>query len=195
MKQFRKDNRLRGLHIGFHSKAPTCTGPSGFQQVADYDQHFAPPLFPNGEPASQQIDFETAMQSLEFFRRDLSREYESILREARFNYVLWASFIVISLGMLVAGVILLFRSQIAAGTITTVATVLPSFVSQIFRRREDQCREFVIAQRAHLEYGNHCLLVITGIDLIEDSLERVKCQTHFVEVLTRKLEQPGTESS
>lgn len=136
-----------------------------------------------------------ALASLEFFRTRLAVEYEAASRQADFNYVLWASLIIISIGLLMAGIVLLLRNQIAIGTITTVATLLPSFINRSFRSRESQSRELVMAKYAHLEYGNRCLLVIVAIDLVEDPVERARCQSRLVNILTDNLAGSHTDQS
>jgi hypothetical protein len=134
-----------------------------------------------------QVRYKKIQESLTFYRDHLNGEYQSLSNQAKSTYYLWIASVVLGLGALVAGVILLFLKQFAAGSVSMISTTFVYFIQKVFQQREDYYRSLATAKHEHLEYGNHWLLVIQSIDAIESSVERERRQSELVDVLTRKL--------
>ncbi len=137
-----------------------------------------------------QVRYEKIEDTLSFYREHLSKDYEALSSQAQLTYYLWITSVVIGLGALVCGLILLFRGQIQAGSVSTIGAAFVYFIQKVFQQREDHYRELASGKQKNLEYGNHWLLVIQSIDAIENAEERERRQSDLVKVLTGKLGGP-----
>jgi serine/threonine protein kinase len=161
------------------SKLADAQPPTGF---------FASEVFPRTRYfADDTVRFAKIEESLTFYRDSILREYTALAKQADTTYKLWVFCVSLGFVILVAGILIMFFGGLAKGALTLANTVLVYFVQHIFRQREDHYRQLAAEKNAHLEYGNHWLLVIQSIDAIEDHDERVQRQTRLVDVLTEKL--------
>lgn len=157
------------------------SGPTGF---------FAQEKFPDTKFfPDNSIRYKKIQETLQFYRDQLSADYENLMKQVQTTYWLWVACIILAFLLLFAGIIALFFRHLSVGIASTTGTILAGFIQRIFHRKEDHYRTLAKNKNDHLEYGNQWLLVIQSIDAIEERQERVKRQSRLVDALTDKLKK------
>jgi serine/threonine-protein kinase len=148
------------------------------------------------ELGAGKVRFEKIEGTLRFYRDRLSKQYDSLERQAFYTYILWVCCVALGFGVVIAALVLVFLGKGKEGAATLASSVLVYFIQRIFQQREDQYRKAADKKNEHLEYGNRWLLAIQTIDAVEDPSARARSQARLAIELIRRLgesrEEPET---
>jgi serine/threonine-protein kinase len=137
--------------------------------------------------SDEKARYKKIQETLQFYRDHLSKEYESLWRQANLTFRLWVGCVAFGIVVLTASVVAMLAGYVTEGAVSATSTVLVFFIQRVFQQREDHYRKLAATKNAHLEYGNQWLLVIQSIDSVSDQKEKAKRQAKLVDVLTKKL--------
>lgn len=186
------------LQEGTQTPRRVSAGAGEFTQIlGDLRAETPPPEFLKGPAFAAlgdgKVRFEKIEGTLRFYRDRLSKQYDSLERQAFYTYILWVCCVGLGFGVVIAALVMVFLGKIQEGAATLASSVLVYFIQRIFQQREDQYRKAADKKNEHLEYGNRWLLAIQTIDAVEDPSARARSQARLAYELIRRFGDSGEE--
>ncbi|MCV6598857.1 MAG: serine/threonine protein kinase [Alphaproteobacteria bacterium] len=129
---------------------------------------------------------EAVVDSREFYRTYLSREYDTLLNQAKISFGLWFSCFIAAGIIIIAILVLLVNGEYEAALGSAIAEIFILFVQRLFKIRENEYRKQIKSKIHHLEVGNYWNLVMQSIDLINDNEVKSNSLQELVEWLKKQ---------
>jgi len=98
------------------------------------------------------IRYAHTRETLEFYRKHLAKEYNSLSNQANTTYWMWIGCVAFGAIILFSGLILTFLGMLAQGSIVSASTTILFFIQRTFHQREDYYRRLASIKNQHLEY-------------------------------------------
>ena len=113
-------------------------------------------------------------RSREFYRTQLSGDYEHLMFQAKVSFWLWVLFSLVGFAVMVVGIVLLYYGRWQEGAATLVSESIVLFIQKLFKDREDEFRERAAKKNRHVELGNLWNLAAQSLDGLDPATRREK---------------------
>lgn len=113
-------------------------------------------------------------RSRDFYRTQLSADYENLMFQAKISFALWVLFSLVGFVVFVFGIALLYMGKWQEGGATLVSESIVIFIQKLFKDREDEFRERAAKKNRHVELGNLWNLAAQSLDGLDAATRREK---------------------
>ena len=119
------------------------------------------------------------------YRKQLLREYDNILIQAKVTFFLWVFSFVFCFCIIIISVFYILNGNYIEGVFTSLLDATILIVQKLFNIREDHYRELIDKKMKHLQKGDFIEYAFSEIDKIEDSHIKVKKQSELIDVMRK----------
>lgn len=119
------------------------------------------------------------------YRKQLLREYDNILIQAKVTFFLWVFSFVFCFCIIIISIFYILNGSYIEGVFTSLLDATILIVQKLFNIREDHYRDLIDKKMKHLQKGDFIEYAFSEVAKIEDLHIKVKKQSELIDVMRK----------